>query len=254
MALSTIGTNSVADSAVTSAKISDGTIATGDLADDAVTGAKIENNPTIAGNLVVSGTTGLTGTVTASGATVGFVSFDKLLLDATDGSATDAGDNLILNGTDGTSANADSSILFEDFTNDGSAVLIGDLNLGMVEASTVKSEGRAVEQEITQGLCKAWTTYTDVSFSIGDSLNCSAASDNGTADFTTNFTNNFSSNNIVSAGISTYGTYVSYHASDGNSHTTSSVEYYTLTGGGAAQDPNFSHANSTGFNYQGDLA
>ena len=41
MALSTIGTNSVADSAVTSAKISDGTIATGDLADDAVTGAKV---------------------------------------------------------------------------------------------------------------------------------------------------------------------------------------------------------------------
>ena len=58
----------------------------------------------------------------------------SLVLNATDGSATDAGDNLILNGTDATSANADSSILFEDITNDGSAVLIGDLNLGMFEA------------------------------------------------------------------------------------------------------------------------
>ena len=31
------------------------------------------------------------------GLTTGFVSFDKLLLNATDGSATDAGDNLVLN-------------------------------------------------------------------------------------------------------------------------------------------------------------
>ena len=118
----------------------------------------------------------------------------------------------------------------------------------------VTGEGNSTTTNLQQGLAKAWATYTDVSWTIGDSLNCSAATDNATADFTTNFTNNFSSNNIVSAGISTYGTYVSYHASDGNSHTTSSVEYYTLTGGGAAQDPNFSHANSTGFNYQGDLA
>ena len=155
MALSTIGTNSVADSAVTSAKISDGTIATGDLADDAVTGAKIENNPTIAGNLVVSGTTGLTGAVTASGDTIGFVSFDKLLLDGTDGSATDAGDNLILNGTDATSANADSNILFNDATGDPNFVSSGaSVNILQVvhtlyedeesiagQANTVKASG-----------------------------------------------------------------------------------------------------------------
>ena len=114
MALSTIGTNSVADSAVTSAKISDGTIATGDIANDAITGAKVADLDalTVSGDLTIQGTT------TASGTTVGFVTFDKLLLDGTDGSATDAGDNLILNGTDATSANADSSVLFEDGTGD----------------------------------------------------------------------------------------------------------------------------------------
>ena len=114
MALSTIGTNSVADSAVTSAKISDGTIATGDIANDAITGAKVADLDalTVSGDLTIQGTT------TASGTTVGFVTFDKLLLNATDGSATDAGDNLVLNGTDGTSANADSSVLFEDGTGD----------------------------------------------------------------------------------------------------------------------------------------
>lgn len=112
MALSTIGTNGFADSAVTTAKV----------ADDAVTGAKIENSPTIAGNLVVSGTTSLTGTVTASGATVGFVAPDKILLNATDGSATDAGDNLVLNSTDGSSDEND-NILYEDDTNDASSLI-----------------------------------------------------------------------------------------------------------------------------------
>jgi len=48
-----------------------------------------------------------------------------LLLDATDGSATDAGDNLILNGTDATSANADSNILFDDATGDPNFVSSG---------------------------------------------------------------------------------------------------------------------------------
>ena len=62
MALSKIGTNSVSDSAVTTAKIND----------DAVTGAKIENSPTIAANLAVTGTTTLTGKATAQGATEGF--------------------------------------------------------------------------------------------------------------------------------------------------------------------------------------
>ncbi len=126
---------------------------------------------------------------------------------------------------------------------------------GTTTAKTVTvTVGATATQSLEQGLCKAWTTYTDASWTIGDSFNCSAATDNGSADFTTNFTNNFASDNIVSAGLSTYGTYFSYHNSSGNSHTTSSVEYYTLTGGGAAQDPNFSYADSVGFNYQGDLA
>ena len=85
-----------------------------------IASAKIEDNPTIAGNLTIAGTT------TAQGETAGFVSFDKIQLNATDGSATDAGDNLILNGTDATSANADSSILFEGAESDAAAFLSSD--------------------------------------------------------------------------------------------------------------------------------
>ena len=103
---------------IASAKIADDAITNAKILNDAVTGAKIEDNPTIAGNLIVSGTTGLTGTVTASGATVGFVSFDKLVLNATDGSATDAGDRVVLNGTDSGSTNENDSLLYEEATDD----------------------------------------------------------------------------------------------------------------------------------------
>ena len=105
---------------IASAKIADDAITNAKILNDAVTGAKIEDNPTIAGNLTIAGTT------TAQGETAGFVSFDKIQLNATDGSATDAGDNLILNGTDATSANADSSILFEGAESDAAAFLSSD--------------------------------------------------------------------------------------------------------------------------------
>ena len=105
---------------IQTAKIADASVTTAKIVNDAVTGAKIEDDPTIAGNLTIAGTT------TAQGETAGFVSFDKMLINATDGSATDAGDNLILNGTDGTSANADSSILFEGSESDASALLSHD--------------------------------------------------------------------------------------------------------------------------------
>ena len=105
---------------IASAKIADDAITNAKILNDAVTGAKIEDNPTIAGNLIIAGTT------TAQGETIGFVSFDKVKLNATDGSATDAGDNLILNGTDATSANADSSILFEGAESDAAAFLSSD--------------------------------------------------------------------------------------------------------------------------------
>ena len=114
---------------IASAKIADNAITNAKILNDAVTGAKIEDNPTIAGNLTIAGDT------IAQGVTTGFVSFDKLLLNATDGSATDAGDNLILNGTDATSANADSSILFDDATGDPNFVSSGGKVLQVVQSS-----------------------------------------------------------------------------------------------------------------------
>ena len=55
MSKTTIPTGGLADSAVTTAKITDATIASGDLADDAVTAAKITDNAVGAAALNISG-------------------------------------------------------------------------------------------------------------------------------------------------------------------------------------------------------
>ena len=118
---------------IASAKIADDAITNAKILNDAVTGAKIEDNPTIAGNLTIAGN------ATAQGTTSGFGDDDKIILNATDGSATDAGDNLVLNSTDGSSDDGD-GILFENFTNDGSAVLETSQKVLQVVTSTTTTE------------------------------------------------------------------------------------------------------------------
>ena len=96
---------------IASAKIADDAITNAKILNDAVTGAKIEDNPTIAGNLTIAGE------ATAQGTTSGFGVNDRVLLNATDGSATDAGDFLVLNSTDG-SADDGENIIFETASGD----------------------------------------------------------------------------------------------------------------------------------------
>ena len=203
----TIGTSDIADDAITNAKI----------ANDAVTGAKIEDNPTIAGNLTIAGDT------TAQGTTIGFVSFDKVKLNATDGSATDAGDNLILNGTDATSANADSSVLFEDFTNDGSAVLIGDLGeikteklIGISDSNKITVDvglSSSVTQSLHIGITKAFASFDQHAsghpvfsgnpgnFAAVNSLNHSSTTDVGSGRTKISFINSFVNDRYVISGV-----------------------------------------------------
>ena len=229
MALSTIGTNSVADSAVTSAKISDGTIATGDIANDAVTGAKLADLDA----LTVTD-------ITATGTTVGFVTFDKLLLNATDGSATDDGDNLILNGTDATSANADSSILFDDGTNDGSAVLGApiasfvsdeiktDKLTGNTSATNVTVSDGSTTMKLQDGLAKVGIYYDLTNNTNQQSWNVTSITDHGTGNMQIFYIESMTGNavSVYSAQNGTHGDGEIF-GSTGNSH------YYRIrnTGG-----------------------
>jgi len=95
MALSTIGTDAIADDAITSAKVDSTTTAF-----------------TVADLVVTNG-------ITAGTDIVGN-SLDRILLDAS-AAGTDVGENFLLNATDGSASNDGSNILFEDGTNDAAS-------------------------------------------------------------------------------------------------------------------------------------
>ena len=120
----------------------------------------------------------------------------RMILNASDGSATDAGDFLLLDAT-ASSTNVGEQFLFEPATDDGSAVLSGgDLNLEnfklseMDKNSTIKSENGAVTTNIVQGLAKMWCrmNYSSGTPVASDSLNVSSLDDDGTGDIDYNFT------------------------------------------------------------------
>ena len=96
-----------------------------------VTGAStLTGNVTTSGNITAGGTlSGVTTLTTTSTATIGGdtsitgnlrsdTSADGIQIDATDGSASNAGDLILLDGTDGSATNAGSSLLYEDGTGD----------------------------------------------------------------------------------------------------------------------------------------
>ena len=127
----------------------------------------------------------------------------RMILNASDGSATDAGDFLLLDAT-ASSTNVGEQFLFEPATDDGSAVLSGDLNLEMDKKSTIKSEGGAVTTNIVQGLCKAWITFSGNGLTIRDSSNIASLVDDGTAIYSYNFTSSMSNTHYTSSSSASY--------------------------------------------------
>jgi hypothetical protein len=120
----TIATGDIADGAITSAKILDGTIATGDLADSAVTSAKIADGTIVAGDL-------------ADGAVTSAKILDGTIVagDIADGAVTSA---KIL---DGTIVNAD--------INASAAIALSKLATGALPTTITVASGNIVNGTIT---------------------------------------------------------------------------------------------------------
>ena len=97
---------------------------------DRVTTLTVDGTSTLTGNITAGGTlSGVTTLTTSSTATIGGdttitgnlrsdSSADGIQINATDGSASNAGDLILLDGTDGSATNAGSSLLYEDGTGD----------------------------------------------------------------------------------------------------------------------------------------
>jgi len=127
----------------------------------------------------------------------------RMILNASDGSATDAGDFLLLDAT-ASSTNVGEQFLFEPATDDGSAVLSGDLNLEMDKKSTIKSEGGAVTTNIGEGLTKQFAAYDLATTGLAvsyDTLNTAGYTDVNTGQQGISYTNNFA----TARGRTTHG-------------------------------------------------
>ena len=123
--------------------IGNGLLPTSGRDSDRVGSLTVTGASTLTGNITTSGNISATsGSITAGGALSGVTtltttstatiggdtsitgnlrsdnSADGIQIDATDGSASDAGDLIILDGTDGSATNAGSSLLYEDGTGD----------------------------------------------------------------------------------------------------------------------------------------
>jgi len=123
--------------------IGNGLLPTSGRSSDRVGSLTVDGASTLTGNITTSGNISATsGSITAGGALSGVTtlttsstatiggdtaitgnlrsdtSADGIQIDATDGSASNAGDLIILDGTDGSATNAGSSLLYEDGTGD----------------------------------------------------------------------------------------------------------------------------------------
>ena len=141
--------------------IGNGLLPTSGRDSDRVGSLTVDGASTLTGNITTSGNISATsGSITAGGALSGVTtltttstatiggdtaitgnlrsdtSADGIQIDATDGSASNAGDLILLDGTDGSATNAGSSLLFEDGTGDpanyfnNNIKFSGDLKVG----------------------------------------------------------------------------------------------------------------------------
>ena len=125
----------------------------------------------------------------------------RMILDGTDGSATNAGDFVLLDAT-ASSTNVGEQFLFEPATDDGSAVLSGDLNLEMDKKSTIKSEGGAVTTNIGQGLAKVWVNLRQASVhTVKDSFNITSITDHDAGETIISWANTMLNIDYVHSGM-----------------------------------------------------
>ena len=138
--------------------IGNGLLPTAGRDSDRVGSLTVDGASTLTGNITAGGTlSGVTTLTTSSTATIGGdtkisgnlrsdSSADGIQIDASDGSATDAGDLILLDGTDGSATNAGSSLLYEDGTGDPQNFF----NTNAVFGGNVKIGGATIEEDSSQ--------------------------------------------------------------------------------------------------------
>ena len=157
------------------------TIATASIADDAVTSAKLDTNIAVDGS------------ITAGTDIVGNVS-SRIVMDSS-ASGTDVGDNILLNATDGSASDDGSNFIYEEGTDDVSSLIHAGLPAGVSVNSGSLPTGSVV-QVVKSG--EILTSFTTASTDLVIVTNCSVS-------ITPRFTNSKILVMVNLAGIYIYG-------------------------------------------------
>jgi len=141
----------------------------------------------------------------------------RMILDASDGSATDAGDFLLLDAT-ASSTNVGEQFLFEPATDDGSATLsksnhiissnlVTDELRGLtsINSISVRGEGGLTTTNLQQGLAKTWINLNgNGTIATRDSLNISGIVDGGTGLYDVSVSSNMSNDDYAAKASGSY--------------------------------------------------
>ena len=111
----------------------------------------------------------ITGDLRVTGAISADVIHDSMILNGTDGSATDLNDNITLNGTDGSSTDADGRLLYEEETGNQStnSTVITDNRSDIRLAFLKIAENAADRLNMVDGIADPYKDETDVTRSGG---------------------------------------------------------------------------------------
>lgn len=129
---------------------------------------------------------------------------DRIVLNGTDGSATNAGDDLLLDAS-AASTDVGERFTYEDATDDASSIQVNQESLvtnqlqGLTDSGsiTVRSEGGAAFTNLQQGLAKAWINIDMANAVALDSFNNTSITDFGTGTFRNHLTTNLANANYA---------------------------------------------------------
>ena len=145
--------------------IGNGLLPTSGRDSDRIGSLTVDGASTLTGNITAGGTLTTSSTATIGGDTAisgnlrSDTSADGIQIDATDGSASNAGDLVLLDGTDGSATNAGSSLLYEDGTGDpanyfnNNIKFSGDLKVGSatITEDTTNNQLKINDQVVSFG-------------------------------------------------------------------------------------------------------
>ena len=199
-----------------------------------VTTLTTSSTATIGGAATIGGDTAITGNLRSD------TSADGIQIDATDGSASNAGDLIILDGTDGSATNAGSSLLYEDGTGDpanyfnNNIKFSGDVKIGSatITEDTTNNQLKINDQVVSFGKAVIGSTQIVASDTFKGATDSVLLDFNSFQNFIITLDGNITLANPTTENVGQSGIIVAIQDGSGSRSLTLGGDYESAGGGG----------------------